>query len=39
MKEIRQRGFVVRNDLERSHDGRILSRYWLECDPEQGGQP
>jgi hypothetical protein len=40
MREIRQRrGFVVRNEIERSHDGRILSRYWLEHDPEQDGQP
>jgi hypothetical protein len=39
MKEIRNRGFVVRNELERSHDGRVLSRYWLECDPEQDSQP
>jgi hypothetical protein len=39
MKEIRQRGFVVRNELERSPDGRVFSRYWLECDPEQDGQP
>lgn len=38
MNEIRQRGFVVRNELERSHDGRVLSRYWLECDSEQDGQ-
>jgi len=38
MKEIRQLGFVVRNELERSPDGRVLSRYWLECDPEQDEQ-
>ncbi len=37
MKEIRQRGFAVRNELERSLDGRMVSRYWLECDPEQDG--
>ena len=37
MKEIRQRGFVVRNELQRSPDGRVLSRYWLECDPDQDG--
>jgi hypothetical protein len=35
MKEIRERGFVVRNEIERSPDGRVLSRYWLECDPDQ----
>jgi hypothetical protein len=39
MKEIRQRGFIVRNELERSPDGRVLSRYWLDRDPEQGVQP
>jgi hypothetical protein len=38
IKEIRQRGFVVRNQLEHSPDGRMLSRYWLECDPERDGQ-
>ena len=38
MKEIRQRGFVIRNELERSPDGRVFSRYWLEFDPEQDGQ-
>lgn len=38
MKEIRQRGVVVRNKLERSSDGRVLSCYWLESDPEQDGQ-
>ena len=39
MTEIRKRGFVVRNELERSDDGRVLSCYWLEYDPEQDGQP
>ena len=34
MNEIRQRGFVVRNELEHSPNGRVLSRYWLEHDPE-----
>ncbi len=38
MNEIRQRGFVVRNELERSHDGRVVSHYWLEFDPEHDGQ-
>ena len=38
IKEIRHRGFVIRNELERSHDGRVLSRYWLEGDPEQDVQ-
>lgn len=36
LREIRSRGFVVRNEMERSPDGRVLSRYWLECDPEDG---
>jgi helix-turn-helix protein len=39
IRELRQRGFVVRNELERSPDGRVLSRYWLDRDPEQGAQP
>jgi hypothetical protein len=39
MKELRQRGFVVRNEMERSSDGCVLSRYWLEHDPERDGQP
>lgn len=36
LKEIRQRGFVVRNEMERSPNGRVFSRYWLESDPEDG---
>src|SRR5262245_33525389 len=32
--ELRARGFVILNELERSHDGRVLSRYWLRIDPE-----
>ena len=39
LREIRSRGFGVRNEMERSSDGRVLSRYWLENDPEQDGQP
>jgi Helix-turn-helix domain len=39
MKEIRERGFVIRNEMQRNPDGCVLSRYWLECDPEQDGQP
>jgi hypothetical protein len=35
-KEIRERGFVVRNEMERTADG-IHSRYWLEHDPEADG--
>jgi len=36
--ELRERGFVIENELRRSHDGRVLSRYWLRHDPEQGGE-
>ena len=36
--EIRARGFVVENELERSADGRVLSRYWLRYDPERDGE-
>jgi Helix-turn-helix domain len=36
--ELRQRGFVIENEMERSPDGRMLSRYWLRHDPEQGGE-
>jgi hypothetical protein len=35
--EIRSRGFVVENQLERAN-GRMLSRYWLRFDPEQDCQ-
>ncbi len=37
--ELRQRGFVIENELERAADGRVLSRYWLRYDPERDGQP
>jgi len=37
--ELRQRGFLIENELERAADGRVLSRYWLRHDPEQDGQP
>lgn len=33
--ELRSRGFVIHNETERSHDGRVLSRYWLRHDPER----
>jgi hypothetical protein len=33
--ELRERGFVIENELERSPDGRVLSRYWLRYDPER----
>jgi hypothetical protein len=35
LREIRSRGFVVRNEMERRPDGCVLSRYWLESDPER----
>jgi hypothetical protein len=34
--ELRERGFVIENELQRA-DGRVLSRYWLRYDPEQDG--
>ena len=34
MKEIRDRGFKVENEMERTADGVVLSRYWLTFDPE-----
>ncbi len=37
--ELRRRGFVIDNELERASDGRTLSRYWLRHDPERDGQP
>lgn len=36
--ELRERGFVIKNCLERAHDGRMLSRYWLCHDPERDGK-
>lgn len=35
--ELRERGFKIENELQRSSDGRVLSRYWLRHDPEKGG--
>ena len=35
---LRQRGFVIHNEMERSSDGLVLSRYWLTLDPAQEGQ-
>lgn len=37
MKEIRNRGFQVVNELE-SVDGVLHSRYWLIHDPERDGE-
>lgn len=34
MKEIRDQGFRVENEMERTADGVVLSRYWLIFDPE-----
>jgi hypothetical protein len=31
--ELRERGFVIENEMERS-EARVLSRYWLHHDPE-----
>jgi hypothetical protein len=33
-KEIREQGFVIRNEMERTAEGVVLSRYWLTFDPE-----
>lgn len=37
--EIRSRGFVVENQLDRDSRGVVRSRYWLRYDPERDGQP
>lgn len=37
--ELRKRGFVVENELDRDSRGIVRSRYWLRHDPEQDGQP
>lgn len=36
LKEIRDRGFKIENEMERTVDGVVLSRYWLTFDPEAG---
>lgn len=38
LKEIRDRGFRVENEMERTADGAVLSRYWLIFDPERDAQ-
>ena len=38
LTELRQRGFVIRNELERAADGRVLSRYWLRNDVEMDSE-
>lgn len=35
--ELRERGFEIENEMRRSPDGRVLSRYWLRFDPERDG--
>jgi hypothetical protein len=35
--ELRERGFVIDNEMQRAEDGRVLSRYWLRHDPERDG--
>ncbi len=36
--ELRERGFLIQNEMQRSPDGRVLSRYWLRFDPERDGE-
>jgi hypothetical protein len=33
-KEIREQGFEIRNEMERTAEGVVLSRYFLVFDPE-----
>ncbi len=37
LNELRSRGFVIENEIERAGNGRVHSRYWLRFDPEQEG--
>jgi hypothetical protein len=37
LKEIRDRGFQVENEMERTAEGVVFSRYWLRHDPELDG--
>lgn len=37
-KEIRDQGFQVENEMERTEHGAIISRYWLRFDPEGGNE-
>lgn len=34
LAELRQKGFRIENQMERSSEGVVLSRYWLTFDPE-----
>ena len=36
--ELRRRGFVIENQIERTEDGRVISRYFLIHDPERDGK-
>jgi hypothetical protein len=36
-KEIREQGFHVENEMERTSEGAVISRYWLRFDPESDG--
>jgi Helix-turn-helix domain len=36
-KELREQGFQIDNEMERTSDGVVLSRYWLRHDPERDG--
>jgi hypothetical protein len=36
-KELRDQGFEIENEMERTRDGVVLSRYWLRFDPERDG--
>jgi hypothetical protein len=35
--ELRRRGFDIENEIKRDAHGRVLSRYWLQHDPELDG--
>ena len=35
LKELRDRGFVIENELDHQGDGLVRSRYWLRFDPER----
>lgn len=37
IKEIRDRGFRIENEMDRNADGAVCSRYWLRFDPELDG--
>lgn len=37
-KEIREQDFEIENEMDRTEDGAVVSRYWLRYDPEGGNQ-